>query len=278
MRKLRHAPACFLLALSILPYRPAPDLKPHTLEAFLRYAQVTEVTFLQEVNSPDTFLRLDRLSGEEGQDAREKLGQGEVFMMQLKTRDESDEEIKAKNGIIHHWYGVVFVPGATMEQALELVQDYDRHEEVYAPEVDRSRTESHSGNDFEIYYRFKKKKVITAVLDTWHSVRYTPLAADRVYSISKTTKVQEVENAGKDDERLKPPDVGRGFMWRINSYWRFLERDDGIYIECESVSLTRDIPLLARPIISPFVRGVPRELLTATLENTSKELGRSGGP
>jgi len=86
--------------------------------------------------------------------------------------------------------------------------------------------------------------------------------------------VQEVKDPDGRDER-KPPDTGRGFMWRINSYWRFDERAEGVWIESESISLTRAIPLLLRPIIGPFVNGVPKETLTSTLEAVRNHFSES---
>ena len=123
-----------------------------------------------------------------------------------------------------------------------MVQDYDHHKDVYKPEVIDSRVISHTGNDFRIYLRLLKKKVITVVLDTEHEVQYTPVDRTRWRSVSRTTKIAEVKNAGKPDEREMPPGTGEGFLWKLNSYWRFEERDGGTWMECEAVSLTRDVP------------------------------------
>ena len=74
---------------------------------------------------------------------------------------------------------------------------------------------------------------------------------------------------------------GGGYLWRLNSYWRFEERDGGVYLECESVSLTRDIPFGLGWIVGPFVTSLPRESLEFTLQTTRKKLmkaSRPGGP
>lgn len=279
--KLRTLFLTAVLLLLLPTASPANEaqLKPHTLEAFLRYTQATEAEFLEQVNSDRPFLRLDDaeaggLSADDRREAREELADGEVYTKKLRhIRDDAGEEIKAKNGIIHHWYAVVLVPGATLQQTLDLVQAYDNHKNVYNPEVEDAYIVDRNGNEFDIFYRWRKKKVITVVLATEHHVEYFPLPDGlRTYSVSKSTAVRQVDNAGKDDEVEQPPDEGRGFMWRVNSYWRFIEKEDGTYIECESVSLSRDIPFALRPLISPFVNGVPEELLKATLENTRREL------
>ena len=80
--------------------------------------------------------------------------------------------------------------------------------------------------------------------------------------------MREVKNPGEADETILPDGEGGGFLWRINSYWRFLERDGGTYIECESISLTRTIPFMVRWLVSPFVNDVPREQLSELLQAT----------
>jgi hypothetical protein len=63
-------------------------------------------------------------------------------------------------------------------------------------------------------------------------------------------------------------------MWALNSYWRFLERDGGVYVECQAVSLSRDIPWPLR--LLPFVPGIigdlPKESLEGTLTATRDAL------
>jgi hypothetical protein len=77
-----------------------------------------------------------------------------------------------------------------------------------------------------------------------------------------------VDNAGEANERLEPLGHDRGFLWRMNTYWRFEEKDGGTYIECQSISLTRDIPTGLGWMIGPYVNSVPRESLTFTLATT----------
>jgi hypothetical protein len=47
-----------------------------------------------------------------------------------------------------------------------------------------------------------------------------------------------------------------------------LERDGGTYVQCESISLTRDIPIGFGWMIRPFVTSIPRESLEFTLTTT----------
>jgi hypothetical protein len=172
------------------------------------------------------------------------------------------------DGLIHDWIGAVFIPGATLAKTLALARDYDHHKEVYKPEVLDSKLISRSGNDCQIELRLLKKKVITVVLDTYYDVHYFSLDPSRWYSRSHSTRIEEIENPGKPNERRNPPGQDHGFLWRLYSYWRFVERDGGVYEECQAVSLTRDIPTGLGWLIEPIVRQLPKESLVNTLTKT----------
>lgn len=178
------------------------------------------------------------------------------------------EPVKVPDGLIHDWVGAAFIPDCTIQDVLGVIQDYDNHKNIYKPEVMASKLISHKDNDFQIYLRLLKKKVITVVLDTDHDVHYRPLDRIRWVCRSYTTRIAEVENAGSQNERVLQPDAGYGFLWRLYSYWRFEERDRGTVIECRAVSLTRDVPFGLGWAIEPIIQKLPRESLVKTLEAT----------
>jgi hypothetical protein len=101
-------------------------------------------------------------------------------------------------------------------------------------------------------------------------VQYFHGAPGEAHSRSSAVRIAEVENAGKSDEREKTPDDDGGFMWKMETWWRMEERDGGVYVQSEVVSLTRDIPTGLGWMIKPFVTGIPKESLTFTLEASRK--------
>jgi hypothetical protein len=180
--------------------------------------------------------------------------------------------------MIHHWEGIVFVPDVTLEETLAFLQDYDRHEKYYAPDVERSKLEWRRGDDFRVFLRFRRHKVITVVLDTEHDVHYARDTASRAHSRSSAVRIAQVEDPDTPKEREKAPGDDGGFMWRMETWWRMEERDGGVYVQSEVVSLTRDIPAGLGWLIGPFVTSIPRESLTFTLEATRKGiLARQAG-
>ena len=180
--------------------------------------------------------------------------------------------ISVPDGLIHDWIGATCISGTTMEKALALVQDYDNHKYIYKSEVVDSKLLNRRGDNFQIYLRLLKKKIITVVLDTDHNVQYTHLDANRSCCRSSTTRITEIEDAGKPTERARLPDTGHGFLWRLSSYWRFLEREHSVYVECRAISLTRNVPKGLGWMIEPIIDKLPRESLRATLEATRQAL------
>jgi hypothetical protein len=238
------------------------QLKQQTLKSFSAYIRDAEAAMEQTLgDSP--FLWSD-VNAERAQQVR-----GGQVVAQFWS---GHGPLKVPNGLIHDWIGTSFIPGTTVEDVLALVQDYDNHKNIYKPEVIVSRLISHRGNDFQIYLRVLKKKIVTVVLDTDHEVHYRSLDRARWVCRSYTTRISEVEYAGSPKERVLPPDTGCGFLWRLYSYWRFQEREGGVYVECRAVSLTRDVPLGLGWIIEPIIQKLPKESLINTLVATRQAL------
>ncbi len=246
-----------------------PKLKTETQGAFERYVRSAEARNEGELKRGTNLLWVDGLREEQRAEAYAALGRGEVKMQKLEIL-ENAKPIPCPGGMIHHWTGVVFIPGAKLEDVLGVLEDYDRHSVYYAPDVERSKIESREGDHFRIFLRFRRHKVITVVLNTEHEVQYFHDAPGKAHSRSSAVRIAEVENAGKSDEREKTPGDDDGFMWRMETWWRMEERDGGVYVQSEVASLTRDIPRGLGWMIKPFVTGIPKESLTFTLEATRK--------
>ena len=85
-------------------------------------------------------------------------------------------------------------------------------------------------------------------------------------------QITEIDAAGTAKERALSAGEEHGFLWRLNNYWSYEEGDGGLYIQVESVSLSRAVPGGLGWAIGPFVDSVPRESLEFTLRATWKEL------
>ena len=249
----------------------AAELKQKTVDAFDRYVRLTEARMDGEERSGSPFLYTDSLPAAQRATAERTARGTTPFMARLETR-EGRKEIGVPDGLIHHWVGVIFMPGVTVDQAVALMQDYDHHAEVFTPVIVRSTLLGREDQRFRFYLRFYVKKVIAVTTDTEHEGVFSSPAEGSAASRLRSTRVAEVENAGTPAERQKPVGGGHGFLWRLNTYWRFAERDGGTWVQCESVTLTRDIPFGLGWIIGRFVTEIPKESLTFTLTTAYKAL------
>ena len=247
----------------------AADLEPVQVAAFDRYVAVTGA----QAAAAQQFLAVDALANAERRAALARLRRGELVIERPQTT-EGGKPIDIPSGLVHHWRGTAFIPDATVAQAVALLQDYDRHAEIYRPNVAQSRTLSKDGDVYRVYLRFFMKKVITVVVNSEHEARFSSPAPDRAQSRIHSLRIAEVEDPGTPGEREMPVGHDGGYLWRLNTYWRFLERDGGTYIQCEAISLTRAIPFGVGWLVGPFVTSIPRESLSFTLETTRKMLAR----
>src|SRR5271168_1008423 len=276
------AKALWLICVFVLTGAPAAapagasDLKPKTLEAFARYTSARDAQFDAEVQH-DPFLWVDSQEEPLREGFYKQLRDGGVVIREVELL-ENGKPFSVPDGMVHHWLGVVFVPGVKEPDVVRLVQDYGHHAKYYAPEVARSKLLSRDGDHFLAYLRFHKKHILTVTVDTWHEAWYRTISSTRAVSRSQITRAQEVENEGQPDEKLLPEGDDRGFLWRMNTYWKFEEKDGGTYVQCESVTLTRSIPLLLKPVIEPFVTSVPRESLAGVLTHTRTAALAAAGP
>jgi hypothetical protein len=250
----------------------AADLQARTAAAFDRYVALTE----SRLQKGSAFLWMDGVPAGRRQEIREQLRRKELSIERLETRD-GNRDIDVPDGLIHHWIGTAFVENATIAQALSILQSYDQHQQIYTPTVAASKLLSHKDDRFHFYLRFVMKKVITVVVNSEHDARFSRPASDRAEGWIASTRIAEVENPGTPQEREKPVGHDGGYLWRLNTYWRLQARDGGVYIQCESVSLTRGIPFGLGWVVGPFVTSIPRESLTFTLERTRQQLEKTRG-
>jgi hypothetical protein len=249
---------------------PAPaKLRSETVAAFDRYVHLTEERNETELKRGSALLWIDALPQTERAVAYAALSRGEVQIHQLNALD-NGKPIVCPGGLIHHWVGAVFVPGAKLDDVLRVLQDYDHQSTYYAPDVERSKIESREGDHFRVFLRFRRHKMITVVLNTEHEVRYFRDAPGRAHSRSSAIRIAEVETPRKSDEREKQPGEDGGYLWRMETWWRMEERDGGVYVQSEVASLTRDIPTGLGWLVGPFVTSIPKETLAFTLEATRK--------
>ena len=265
----RIATIAILAALAAtLAAHIASAQKPETLAAFDAYVRQAEAQIRKEQATRDSFLAIQS-SPAGATEIEARLRHGEVLIDSRTTATEiSSGPIELPGGLLHHWRGLAFIPDATIDDLFAVLQDYDHSNRYYAPEVVTSRLISRNGDDFRVAMRLRKHYVVTVVLDTEYEIHYGQLDAAHRYSLSRSTRIAEIAYPGEPGERPLPAAHDHGFLWRLNSYWRFVQAPDGVFLQCEAISLTRDVPTGLNWLIGPYIKNIPRESLLFTLNAT----------
>ena len=245
----------------------ATELKPDAVKGFEQYVRLTESRMQGDLAPGGAFLWVDSLPEPRRSEAQARLRRGEVISQKLQTPDPSGHSA-TPGALIHHWVGTVFIPGVTLADVFAVVRGYDHHAEYYNPHVMQARIVEQNGDELKVHYRLREKKVITIYLDADYTVHHYTVDASRAYSTSFSTRIVQVENPGEANERTLPLGNDGGYLWRLNSYWRYFAVGGGVYVQCEAVSLTRDIPTGLNWLVGPFVESVPKESLEFTLQST----------
>jgi len=251
----------------------AAQLKNETVEAFEQHVRSSEARMNQELAGGKLFLWIDALPESARSDAYARLKQGQIITERFQARSSHGPK-SIPGGMIHDWVGIVFIPETSMSKVLAMVQDYDRDAEYYRPEVLQSKLLERSGDNFRVFLRLKRVRIVTVVFDTEYDVRYTRLDAAHAFSRSYSRRISEVDDAETPREHDRPAGEDHGFLWRLYSYWRFYEADGGTYVQCNAISLTRDVPAGLGWLIRPFIESIPIESLRFTLDATRTALVR----
>jgi hypothetical protein len=242
----------------------AATLQPQTTAAWNRYVSATEARIARELANGSRFLAQDFL--DQRQKARERVLAGHIPIGEVSTTDGSGHTIPVPGGLIHHWRGAVFVPGVTLEALLNRLKNPSErgpHQE----DVLALRVLARQPDRLKLFISMTRKKIVTVTYHTEHDVSYQRHGPQRASSRSVATKIVEVENPGGPDARERPAGQDRGFLWRLNSYWRYEQVEGGVIVELESLTLSRDVPMGLRLVVEPLIDRVARESVDRTLDN-----------
>jgi hypothetical protein len=251
--------ACVILAASLpSSAQLVTSLQARTVDEFQAYAQRVENELQQRWSGQKLFLAVDDKAA-----VRARVMHGELWI----ASGNPNNPVPIYDGLVHDWVGAVFIPNTDMQKVLDVLQNFDRHPQIY-PEVQRSKLISREGNDIKGYWRLERQQVLTVVLDAIQDVHWRELGPEKWVARAYTNDIREVEDPGTPQEHVLPAGQGRGFLWRLYGYWSLEATNGGVLAECRSLSLSRSIPIALSFVIKPFVQSLPRDTLTGTLEHT----------
>jgi hypothetical protein len=183
------------------------------------------------------------------------------------------------HGLIHHWLGVMFLPNVTLDQVMAVLVNYDHYGDYYKPFIAKSSVMERSGDQEKVNMMMVQKAYsVTAAVDADYQVQIVRLDANRVYIVSNAIRVQEVADYGEPSQHLYPENERPGYVWRTMGLTRLEQRDGGVYVEMETIALSRGIPVAFRWLVKPLTDKLPRKIMMATLEATRAAVNGGSAP
>src|SRR5262245_21442995 len=128
----------------------AAKLEVAAVKAWENYVQLTEKRIEAELNSTSGLMRTDFLPPAEASRITGILNTGGVYIEKMNTRLTDGREVSVPDGMIHHWFGSIFIRGIQLQTLLNWVKNYDQHSR-YFKEVEESKLLSHEGDTFNIF-------------------------------------------------------------------------------------------------------------------------------
>jgi len=235
----------------------AAELKQKTLQAWEAYVQTANLAMEQRAAGRGPFFWVD-----ESPDLLRRVRSGELV---VSNKDHSE----VPSGLIHQWVGAMFVPGVTLDEVNAVFNDYDHYPDFYGPRVVKVKVLKQTDDYQKITMLVVQRAFgVTGAVEADDEIHIIKLDARRVYSLSDATRVQEIVDYGQPEERLPSENQGPGYVWRTVSMNRLEQRDGGVYIEMEMISLSRGIPIELRWLIKPLLDHMPRTVMLDTLRDT----------
>ena len=248
------------------------ELTARTIAAWQQYERQVDDRYGRPA-AADAFFAFDAFKLAPGW--RKRVLAGQIPMVRVESPAPGGSRPSVPDGRIHHWTGAVFIPDITLEHVVRYLINRAGRESDAFDDVLTSKLLARDGDRVRIYMKLRRESVITVTYNTEHAVEYRRVDDARASSRSVATRIVELEDAGTPREREKPVGNDHGFLWRLNAYWRYEQVKGGVVIECESVSLSRDVPWGLGWLVNSKVEGIARESLEKTLVSLRAELAKS---
>jgi hypothetical protein len=236
-------------------------LTPQTAAAFDSYVQAAESQMSRDLD-PARFLHIHSRP-----EIKARLRAGQTIIESGATL-EGRKSPDIPGGMLQDWLGMMFIPGATIDQVRAVLQDYPNYKNYYKPKVIESKQLGHHDDQYDIFLRLYEKHILTVVLNTEYHVEYTRIDPQRMTVTSRSTRIAQVKDPKHSYTEEEPVGDDTGFLWRLNAYWRLEEADGGVYAECEAISLSRDVPMGLGFLLKGFLERFPKESMQNTLRGT----------
>jgi hypothetical protein len=230
----------------------AAELTVAASQAYAAYVTKARQSFLDRVN---------RGIGESDVE-RQALRQGRTIV----RPGGGDGILSAPGSLIHHWFAATMIPGVTLDQVVAVSRAYQDYPTMFHPIVS-AVVLSQEGESLNVRFRMRESAAgMSATLDVTSHVAYARLDARHAYVISSADEIREVQDAGRSTERHLPAGRDSGYLWRAGALTRFVEEGNAVYMEMETIGLSRPFPTMLGWMIEPIARRIGRRSVEQSVE------------
>jgi hypothetical protein len=262
--KFRSALLGLFIIFATAGWLDAAELDQQALAAWETYTTSAKLHTQERLAGNSPFLWVD-----EDPIRTRHLDSGEIVVEPIGKGN----PISVPHGFVHHWIGAAFVPGATIQDLSDVVGDYSKYSEIYRPTLIKTELLDSNGDEQKISIIWLQRALlVTAAFYTELDSNYVTLNSRQGYMSIYATRVQQIEHYGQRDEQRLAPDEGSGYVWRLATFARFEERDNGLYLELEVVALSREFSGATRFLLQPLLSRLPRQLLLSKVEQTRQAI------
>src|SRR5947209_18044611 len=127
--------------------------------AFAEYAAKVEARLSQQHTLPERYLAVLDCKPLARRDLERQLRSGALQVVPVNGGSQ-----QVKGGLLHHWRGAAFIPGATAEDMLNLLRDCSALPRHYAPQVQSCHVLRQTQDVADIAIRTKMRKVATVLI------------------------------------------------------------------------------------------------------------------
>lgn len=229
----------------------AAELKETAVRAFVHHADEAQQSFVN---------RAQRAIGQDPK-AAQAMRDGDI----VAGPGSGDGILDVEGGLVHDWRAQILIPGVKLDQVLHLSRSYPEYPTIFHPVV-AAKVLSEDGDHYSVQLRMRESAGgLSATLEVRSNIVYTRVDPRHAFVLSRSEEIHEVKNPNKPSERLLPPGEDNGYLWRARAMTRFVEDDAGVWMEMETLGLSRAFPPMIGWAIEPIARVVGRRSAEASL-------------
>lgn len=257
------AAVAVLATIALTTALAAAELKDAAVHAFTSHAEQAQQSFVGRTHLP--VVDDPRLAN--------ALRSGEV----VAGPGSGDGILTVAGGLVHNWRARVLIPRVTLEQVLRLSRSYPDYPAIFHPIVS-AQVLSQDGDQFRVQMRMHEAAGgLSATLQARYAVTYTRLDPKHAFVVSRSEEIREVKNPNRPSESLLPEGDDNGYLWRARAMTRFVEDESGVWMEMETLGLSREFPAMLGWVIEPIARRIGRRSAEASLDEFKRAvIARAG--